>query len=108
MITWQYKYMLKKGTDTKLPNDLILVHERSDHYSLQAAREMPLEGKDSHVYDEVGRFSMTNIIELNHLITSFYETYGTIFTKEQWEARYNAPVAASSPTSTGAAQANSM
>ena len=29
---------------TELPEDLILVHEHSDHYSLQAAAEMSLEG----------------------------------------------------------------
>lgn len=30
--------------DTLLPEDLLLVHERSDHYSLQAAEEMSVRG----------------------------------------------------------------
>lgn len=30
---------------TELPEDLILVHEHTDHYSLQPAREMSLESK---------------------------------------------------------------
>ena len=30
---------------TGLPEDLVLVHERSDYYSLQAAREMTTSGK---------------------------------------------------------------
>lgn len=29
---------------TPIPNDLVLVHERSDHYSLQPAVQMSLEG----------------------------------------------------------------
>lgn len=33
---------LSKGTC--LPDDLILVHERRDHYSLQSAREMNVQG----------------------------------------------------------------
>lgn len=28
----------------QLPNDLVLVYEHSDHYSLQAAKEMSLQG----------------------------------------------------------------
>ena len=30
---------------TTLPRDLVLVHERSDHYSLQPSVAMPLEGE---------------------------------------------------------------
>lgn len=30
---------------TPLPNDLLLVHERSDHFSLQPARDMTIKGK---------------------------------------------------------------
>lgn len=29
---------------TELPEDLMLVHERTDHYSLQPAKEMTLTG----------------------------------------------------------------
>jgi hypothetical protein len=32
---------------TTLPDDLILVHEHSDHYSLQPAKEMSLSGNNS-------------------------------------------------------------
>ena len=28
----------------QLPDDLVLVHEHTDHYSLQAAKEMNLQG----------------------------------------------------------------
>lgn len=35
--------MVKAGA--QLPEDLLLVHERSDHYSLQAAKEMTLDGR---------------------------------------------------------------
>lgn len=31
--------------DTLLPDDLILVHEFGDHYSMQARKEMTVEGK---------------------------------------------------------------
>lgn len=31
------------GTD--IPEDLLLVHERTDHYSLQPARSMNINGK---------------------------------------------------------------
>jgi hypothetical protein len=32
---------------TRLPHDLLLVHERSDHYSLQPAKAMAIDGKMS-------------------------------------------------------------
>lgn len=32
----------------QLPSDLVLVHERTDHYSLQAAKEMSLQGTCNH------------------------------------------------------------
>ena len=31
-------------TGTELPNDLILVHEFDDHYSLQARQQMTVDG----------------------------------------------------------------
>jgi hypothetical protein len=31
-------------SDTHLPDGLVLVHERGDHYSLQPAQEMALAG----------------------------------------------------------------
>lgn len=33
-------YIIEK--DTELPSDLVILHEHSDHYSLQATKEMPL------------------------------------------------------------------
>ena len=30
---------------TRIPDDLLLVHERTDHYSLQPAKDMTLLGK---------------------------------------------------------------
>jgi len=43
------------STDTPLPEDLVLVHEFKDHYSLQPAKELPLDGSvvpsfNSHTY----------------------------------------------------------
>ncbi|TQV95269.1 hypothetical protein IF1G_06256 [Cordyceps javanica] len=38
-------YTIPKGT--VLPDSLLLVHERSDHYSLQPARDMQLDGNSS-------------------------------------------------------------
>lgn len=35
---------------TKLPDHLVMVHERTDHYSLQPAKEMLLEG--GQYYDD--------------------------------------------------------
>ncbi|KAF2177148.1 hypothetical protein K469DRAFT_604466 [Zopfia rhizophila CBS 207.26] len=58
---------------TPLPEDLILVHEHTDHYSLQAAEGMSLTGK------------------LNGKITSFLESYGTAMSKEEWLQAYPQP-----------------
>ncbi|KAF1365185.1 hypothetical protein EJ07DRAFT_94999 [Lizonia empirigonia] len=55
---------------TQLPDDLILVHEFDDHYSLQAARDMPLQ-------------------ELNDKITSFLETCGNVKAKDKWLHAYS-------------------
>ncbi|KAF2760178.1 hypothetical protein EJ05DRAFT_274469 [Pseudovirgaria hyperparasitica] len=52
-----------------IPADLILVHEHTDHYSLQAATEMSLE-------------------QLNTKITSFLASSGTIMDKKQWLQEY--------------------
>ncbi|MCJ1340505.1 hypothetical protein MMC09_005801 [Bachmanniomyces sp. S44760] len=54
---------------TPLPDDLILVHEHTDHYSLQPAKEMSLP-------------------DLNGKITTFLETNSTILKKEQWLQMY--------------------
>ncbi|KAL9099500.1 MAG: hypothetical protein Q9163_005005 [Psora crenata] len=56
----------------KLPDDLVLVHEYSDHYSLQAAQDMTLE-------------------EINTKITNFLNEHAEKFTKEQWLKKYPEP-----------------
>ncbi|RWQ93080.1 hypothetical protein C8Q69DRAFT_81169 [Paecilomyces variotii] len=56
-------------TGTVLPDDLILVHEFGDHYSLQAREEMTVE-------------------ELNSKINDFLTTKGQRFTKDEWLQRY--------------------
>ncbi|OJJ48718.1 hypothetical protein ASPZODRAFT_14844 [Penicilliopsis zonata CBS 506.65] len=60
-------YTLHAGTE--LPDDLILVHEFADHYSLQARRSMTVE-------------------ELNSKITQFLTAKGERLSKEQWQQRY--------------------
>ncbi|MCJ1364640.1 hypothetical protein MMC16_003754 [Acarospora aff. strigata] len=57
---------------TKLPGDLLLVHEHCDHYSLQAATEMTVE-------------------ELNSKITTFLTNYGKTLTKDEWLQKYPQP-----------------
>ncbi|KAJ0158846.1 hypothetical protein CTA2_10756 [Colletotrichum tanaceti] len=56
-------YAVPEGT--QLPKDLILVHEHSDHYSLQPAVEMPLN-------------------KLNEKINKFYAKYAKEYTKSKW------------------------
>ncbi|KAJ9353658.1 hypothetical protein DTO280E4_7251 [Paecilomyces variotii] len=62
-----YVYAIPAGT--VLPDDLILVHEFGDHYSLQAREEMTVE-------------------ELNSKINDFLTTKGQRFTKDEWLQRY--------------------
>ncbi|KAF2799226.1 hypothetical protein K505DRAFT_321302 [Melanomma pulvis-pyrius CBS 109.77] len=69
-------YSIPKGT--LLPEDLILVHEFKDHYSLQAARDMPLQ-------------------ELNNKITNFLENHGNVRDKDAWLQVYK-PAGSSSGT----------
>ncbi|KAF4511175.1 hypothetical protein G6O67_002995 [Ophiocordyceps sinensis] len=57
---------------TPLPEDLVLVHERSDHYSLQPSKVMTLQGLDS-------------------AITNFLWHKATMYTREQWIDKYPAP-----------------
>ncbi|KAH7327742.1 hypothetical protein B0I35DRAFT_415630 [Stachybotrys elegans] len=73
LVSWRHRgndvmvYAVPKGTD--LPEDLLLVHERSDHYSLQPAIPMTLEA-------------------LNTTITRFLLDNAQIFTREQWLHAY--------------------
>ncbi|KAA8645051.1 uncharacterized protein ATNIH1004_009262 [Aspergillus tanneri] len=57
---------------TKLPDDLTLVHEKGDHFSLQPTREMTLE-------------------EFNSKINEFYRMSAKQFTREQWLEAYPSP-----------------
>ncbi|KAF9876295.1 hypothetical protein CkaCkLH20_06238 [Colletotrichum karsti] len=54
---------------TKLPEDLVLVHERWDHYSLQPAVVM-------------------NVTELDEKITRFLLVHAKVFTRRQWLEAY--------------------
>ncbi|KAI0427788.1 hypothetical protein F5Y09DRAFT_22533 [Xylaria sp. FL1042] len=54
---------------TPLPPDLILVHEHTDHYSLQAAKQMPLD-------------------DLNKKIDAFVRAHSKVYTREQWLATF--------------------
>ncbi|KAM0664869.1 hypothetical protein ACQRIT_000503 [Beauveria bassiana] len=63
-------YSIPKGMP--LPESLLLVHERSDHYSLQPARNMPLE-------------------EANREITGFLLGNALVYTKSQWLHAYPEP-----------------
>jgi len=62
-------FILEKGT--ALPDDLILVHERTDHWSMQPANEMSLEA-------------------LNIKMSTFFKTCPSISIPE-WFARYPKP-----------------
>ncbi|MCJ1263798.1 hypothetical protein MMC22_003668 [Lobaria immixta] len=57
---------------TCLPDDLILVHERRDHYSPQPAREM-------------------NVQDLEGKIFEFFSINGRIMTKAEWTVIYPQP-----------------
>jgi len=77
-------------TGTKLPGDLLLVHERSDHYSLQAATEMAVEGMLRPRYF-LQRLEDSLSLELNSKITTFLTTYGKTLTKGEWLQKYPQP-----------------
>ncbi|KAG8627751.1 hypothetical protein KVT40_003624 [Elsinoe batatas] len=63
-------YEIPRGTT--LPDDLILVHEFADHYSLQAAKEMSVE-------------------ELNKKLTAFFAKHGRICSRDEWFEKYPNP-----------------
>ncbi|KAH6684079.1 hypothetical protein B0J14DRAFT_572017 [Halenospora varia] len=58
--------------DTPLPEELILVHEHTDHYSMQPVIEMSLD-------------------DLNQRITKFLQRSGTLYSTEQWLMKYKLP-----------------
>ncbi|KAK5995918.1 hypothetical protein PT974_04337 [Cladobotryum mycophilum] len=63
-------YAIPAGT--RLPDDLLLVHERADHYSLQPARDMGLK-------------------ELNNQVTNFFIENGTVYTRKEWLKTFRQP-----------------
>ncbi|KAI0467839.1 hypothetical protein F4859DRAFT_517707 [Xylaria cf. heliscus] len=56
-------YAIAKGT--QIPDDLLLIHERSDHYSLQPGVSMSVD-------------------DLNSKITDFMWKVARVYTREQW------------------------
>ncbi|EER42717.1 conserved hypothetical protein [Histoplasma capsulatum H143] len=80
-----YVYSVPEGTE--LPDDLILVHEFGDHYSLQAKEEMTVEGKSRGQYRAKGNFAKASL-ELDGKITNFLSTKGRRLTREEWLNQY--------------------
>ncbi|KAL9106401.1 MAG: hypothetical protein Q9187_008565 [Circinaria calcarea] len=80
-------YSIPKGT--QLPDDLVLVHEFKDHYSLQVATEMTLEGESSPLPTAEPIWLST--IELNSKINNFMCTAGKRLTREEWLQKYPRP-----------------
>ncbi|KAG6128453.1 hypothetical protein E4U12_005226 [Claviceps purpurea] len=57
LVSWRFRgsdvivYSVPKGTS--LPDDLVLVHERTDHYSLQPAKQMTIDSKFSPPFGDL-------------------------------------------------------
>jgi hypothetical protein len=75
---------VKSGTE--LPDDLILVHEFRDHYSLQARKEMIVEGRSFSLMET--KMTDKAVQELNTKITDFLTLKGERLTKKEWHKRY--------------------
>ncbi|KAK9438136.1 uncharacterized protein VB005_09143 [Metarhizium brunneum] len=73
LVSWRFRgsdmivYSVPKGT--RLPDDLVLVHERSDHYSLQPAVPMTVE-------------------DMNARMTNFFQDNAQEFTRDEWLEAY--------------------
>ncbi|PNY23832.1 Uncharacterized protein TCAP_06225 [Tolypocladium capitatum] len=78
-------YSIPAGTH--LPEHLLLVHERSDHYSLQPAKAMRLQGNS---VDSKTTPSLT-ATDLNEHITDFFWRNAAVYTREQWLQAYPSP-----------------
>ena len=78
-----------KWVGVELPDDLILVHEFGDHYSLQAGKDMTVDGMLYYVrpIEE----ELMELLELNAKITRFLATKGECLTVEAWLERYPHP-----------------
>lgn len=76
----------------ELPGDLILVHEFRDHYSMQARREMTVNGMYCSQYP-IPALDAVKLkpSELDEKITRFLSTQGECLTKEAWRTRYPRP-----------------
>ncbi|KAL8921734.1 MAG: hypothetical protein Q9172_003851 [Xanthocarpia lactea] len=75
-------YSLPAGT--KLPEDLLMVHEFRDHYSLQAATEMTVEELNSKITTFLKNNGKTLTKELNSLLDTFYAEHAEKRNLEQW------------------------
>ncbi|KAJ5580250.1 uncharacterized protein N7459_006235, partial [Penicillium hispanicum] len=80
--------MLTKMEGIVLPDDLIIVHEFGDHYSLQARQEMTVEGRTPSPRNDRPVLKIF-FLELNHKITAFLGTYGTQYTRNEWLRQYS-------------------
>ncbi|KAK4236566.1 hypothetical protein C8A03DRAFT_16804, partial [Achaetomium macrosporum] len=75
LVSWRFRgddvvvYSVAAGT--KLPHDLLLVHERWDHYSLQPAVAMTFDGK-----------------HLNAKLSQFFKAKAKLFAREAWLEAY--------------------
>lgn len=91
LVSWRFQgddmvvYAVPEGT--ALPDDLLLVHERSDHYSLQPAVSMSITGECT--WSQVFCASINiSTSELNEKMTHFLRANAKAFTREQWLEKY--------------------
>ncbi len=78
-------YVLPEGTP--LPPSLTLLHEHSDHYSLQCTEPVSLDGK--WLFSLPPPRVLTQLpIALNATLTEFINKYGRKLDKEQFDEEY--------------------
>ncbi|KAK8931643.1 hypothetical protein VCV18_000168 [Metarhizium anisopliae] len=92
LVSWRFRgsdmivYSVPKGT--RLPDDLVLVHERSDHYSLQPAVPMTVDGKFSCMPFRNVDQSLTRHLDMNARMTNFFRDNAQEFTRDEWLEAY--------------------
>ncbi|QLI68643.1 uncharacterized protein G6M90_00g053790 [Metarhizium brunneum] len=92
LVSWRFRgsdmivYSVPKGT--LLPDDLVLVHERSDHYSLQPAVAMTVDGKFSCMPFRNCDQSLTRHLDMNARMTNFFRDNAQEFTRDEWLEAY--------------------
>ncbi|KAF5120365.1 hypothetical protein E5D57_013719 [Metarhizium anisopliae] len=92
LVSWRFRgsdmivYSVPKGTG--LPDDLVLVHERSDHYSLQPAVPMTVDGKLSCMPFRNFDQSLTRHLDMNARMTNFFRDNAQEFTRDEWLEAY--------------------